>query len=63
MSVRVQRICGTRSGLKSGESCLLAKSQLDGADLKSLKPGASTKAFVTGVDVRGLLLLSKAMPE
>lgn len=49
--------------LKSGELCLLPKSELNGVDPKSLKQGKSTTAYVTGVDSHGVILLSKVMPE
>ena len=49
--------------LKSGESCKLPKAVLNGSNLDALKVGRSTNAFVTGVDERGVILLSKVMPE
>ena len=49
--------------LKSGERCVLPKSLLNGFNADALKQGKSTSAFVTGVDARGIILLSKVMPE
>jgi hypothetical protein len=49
--------------LKSGELCKLPKAALNGFNPEALKVGRSVPAFVTGVDARGVILLSKVMPE
>jgi ribosomal protein S1 len=49
--------------LKSGEPCRLPKAALNGFNPEAVRAGRSLSAFVTGVDARGVILLSKVMPE
>lgn len=48
--------------LKGKELCLLPKTELDDLDPESLGLDVSLKLYVTGVDARGVILLSRTMP-